>query len=149
MTKPAQANVDRLVALAGFKRVVCALRRRGHQPRHRRGRLDLGRQRAAGFPLFTVADTSKLRVYVNVPQNYVPAVKLNTKVQITVPEYPGKIYYGVVEASARAVDAASGTTRMQLVVDNSAGELMPGAFANTRIELAGRPCRRSAFRRAR
>jgi membrane fusion protein (multidrug efflux system) len=52
-----------------------------------------------------------------------------------VPEYPNKTYNGVVEASARAVDAASGTTRMQLVVDNAAGELMPGAFANTRIEL--------------
>ena len=63
------------------------------------------------------------------------SVKINTKVQITVPEYPGKIFYGVVDASARAVDAQSGTTRMQLVVDNRAGELMPGAFANTRIEL--------------
>jgi multidrug efflux pump subunit AcrA (membrane-fusion protein) len=41
----------------------------------------------------------------------------------------------VVEASARSVDAASGTTRMQVVVDNGAGELMPGAFANTRIAL--------------
>ncbi len=69
------------------------------------------------------------------PQNYVPAVKMNTKVQITVPEYPGKIYTGVVDASARSVDAQSGTTRMQIVVDNAAGELMPGAFANTRIEL--------------
>jgi multidrug efflux pump subunit AcrA (membrane-fusion protein) len=62
-------------------------------------------------------------------------VKLNTNVQITVPEYPGKIYKGVVEASARAVDAQTGTTRMQVVVDNASGELMPGAFANTRIEL--------------
>jgi len=62
-------------------------------------------------------------------------VKLNTKVDIMVPEYPGKTYSGVVEASARSVDAASGTTRMQVVVDNSAGELMPGAFANTRIAL--------------
>src|SRR6185369_3291644 len=71
----------------------------------------------------------------SVPQNYVPAVKMNSKVTIIVPEYPNKTYSGVVEASARAVDAASGTTRMQLVVDNAAGELMPGAFANTRIEL--------------
>ena len=71
------------------------------------------------------------------PQNYVPAVKINSKVEITVPEYPGKVYSGVVEASARAVDAQTGTTRMQLVVDNSSGELMPGAFANTRIELPG------------
>jgi RND family efflux transporter MFP subunit len=85
--------------------------------------------------LFVISDISKLRVTVSVPQNYVPAVKMNSKVQIIVPEYPNKTYNGVVEASARAVDAASGTTRMQLVVDNAAGELMPGAFANTRIEL--------------
>jgi membrane fusion protein (multidrug efflux system) len=70
-----------------------------------------------------------------VPQNFVPAVKINSKVDITVPEYPGKIYKGLVEASSRSVDAASGTTRMQVVVDNEAGELMPGAFANTRVEL--------------
>jgi multidrug efflux pump subunit AcrA (membrane-fusion protein) len=72
---------------------------------------------------------------VSVPQNFVPAVKLNAKVGITVPEYPGKAYSGLVEASSRSVDAASGTTRMQVVVDNAAGQLMPGAFANTRIEL--------------
>ena len=55
--------------------------------------------------------------------------------QIAVPEYPGKFYDGQVEASSRSVDAASGTTRMQVVVDNGAGQLMPGAFANVRIEL--------------
>ena len=40
-----------------------------------------------------------------------------------------------VEASAQAVDVASGTTRMQLVVDNAASELMTGAFANVTFEL--------------
>jgi RND family efflux transporter MFP subunit len=90
---------------------------------------------SAGLALFVISDIHKLRLTVSVPQNFVPAVKLNTKVQITVPEYPDKIYGGLVEASSRSVDAASGTTRMQVVVDNNGGELMPGAFANTRIEL--------------
>ena len=94
---------------------------------------------SAGLALFVISDISRLRVTVSVPQNYVPAVRINTKVQITVPEYPGKVYSGVVDASARAVDAQSGTTRMQIVVDNSSGELMPGAFANTRIELPANP----------
>ena len=40
-----------------------------------------------------------------------------------------------VEASAQAVDVASGTTRMQLVVDNASGELMAGGFANVSFEL--------------
>ena len=52
------------------------------------------------------------------------------------PEYPGKIYYGVVEASARAVDAAVAARRACSSSSTTAsGELMPGAFANTRIEL--------------
>ena len=90
---------------------------------------------SAGLALFVISDIQRLRVTVSVPQNFVPAVRLNTKVTVTVPEYPDRTYSGVVEASSRSVDAASGTTRMQLVVDNSAGDLMPGAFANTRIEL--------------
>ena len=88
-----------------------------------------------GAPLFVVSDTGKLRVYVNVPQNYVPSIKMGTKAQISVPEYPGRNFSAIVEASARSVDFASGTTRMQLVVDNASGELMTGAFANVRLEL--------------
>jgi multidrug efflux pump subunit AcrA (membrane-fusion protein) len=40
-----------------------------------------------------------------------------------------------VEASAQAVDVASGTTRILLVVDNATGILMTGAFANVSFEL--------------
>jgi RND family efflux transporter MFP subunit len=82
-----------------------------------------------------VSDTAKLRVYVNVPQNYVPSIKVGTKAQITVPEYQGRSFTATVESSARAVDIASGTTRMQLLVDNAGGELMTGAFANVRLDL--------------
>jgi len=134
LTKAAKANVDRLEVLADFKRLVAPFDGIVTTRNTDIGAL-INADSSAGLALFVISDTQKLRVNVSIPQNYVPAVKINSKVQITVPEYPGKIYYGVVDASARAVDAQSGTTRMQLVVDNSAGELMPGAFANTRIEL--------------
>ena len=134
LTRAAKANVDRLEVLADFKRLIAPFDGIVTTRNTDVGAL-INADSSAGLALFVISDTQKLRVNVSIPQNYVPAVKINTKVQITVPEYPGKIYYGVVEASARAVDAQSGTTRMQLVVDNGAGELMPGAFANTRIEL--------------
>ena len=134
LSKAAQANVDRLTVLADFKRVVAPFDGTVTTRNTDLGAL-INADSSAGLALFVISDTRKLRLTVSVPQNYVPAVKLNTKVDITVPEYPGKTYSGVVEASARSVDAASGTTRMQVAVDNSAGELMPGAFANTRIEL--------------
>jgi multidrug efflux pump subunit AcrA (membrane-fusion protein) len=54
---------------------------------------------------------------------------------ITVPEYPTRTFEATVEASAQAVDVASGTTRMQLGLDNGKSELMPGSYANVRLTL--------------
>lgn len=133
-TKAAKANVDRLEALAAFKRVTAPFDGIVTTRNTDVGAL-ISADSSAGLALFVVSDVKKLRLTISVPQNYVPLVPLKTKVKITVPEYQGKVYEGTVEASARAVDAASGTTRMQVVVDNAAGELMPGAFANVRVEL--------------
>jgi RND family efflux transporter MFP subunit len=133
-TKAAQANVDRLEVLAQFKKVTAPFDGIVTTRNTDVGAL-INADSSAGLALFIVSDVKKLRLSINVPQNYVPAVKINSKVDISVPEYPGKVYKGLVEASSRAVDAASGTTRMQVVVENNSGELMPGAFANTRVEL--------------
>jgi RND family efflux transporter MFP subunit len=132
--KSAQANVDRLEVLSQFKRVTAPFEGIVTARNTDMGAL-INADSSAGLALFVVSDIKKLRLTIAVPQNYVPSVPLETRVKISVPEYPGKVYDGVVEASARAVDPASGTTRMQVVVNNSAGELMPGAFANTRVEL--------------
>ncbi len=134
LSKAAQAAVDRLEVLHAFKRLTAPFDGLVTARNTDIGAL-INADSSAGLALFVISDVHKLRLTVSVPQNYVPAVKLNTRVEITVPEYPGKIYNGQVEASARAVDAQTGTTRMQVVVDNGSGELMPGAFANTRIEL--------------
>ena len=134
LSKAALAAVDRLEVLSAFKRITAPFDGIVTTRNTDVGAL-IGAESSSGLALFVISDVKKLRLNVSIPQNYVPAVKLNSNVQITVPEYPGKIYRGVVEASARAVDAQTGTTRMQVVVDNANGELMPGAFANTRIEL--------------
>jgi RND family efflux transporter MFP subunit len=133
LVKSAQANFDRLRVLEKYKRIVAPF-----DGLVTARSTDVGQLISAGSggpPLFVVSDTAKLRVYVNVPQNYVPSVKLGTEAQITVPEYPGKTFTATVEASAQSVDIASGTTRMLLVVDNSASQLMTGAFANVQLAL--------------
>jgi len=91
---------------------------------------------AGGAELFVVSETGKLRVYVNVPQNYVPSVPPGTQATISVPEHPDKTYTGTVEASAQAVNPSSGTTLMQIIVDNSAGEMMPGDYASIHLQIA-------------
>jgi len=134
LVKSAQANLDRLRVLEKYKRIVAPFDGLVTARTTDVGQL-INAGSSGGPALFVVSDTSKLRAYVNVPQNYVPSIKIGTKAQITVPEYPGRSFTATVEASAQSVDAASGTTRMLLVVDNSAGELMTGAYANVRLEL--------------
>jgi RND family efflux transporter MFP subunit len=90
---------------------------------------------SGGPPLFVVSDIVRLRAYVNVPQTYVPNIRVGTRATLSVPEYPGRNFTATVESSAQSVDVASGTTRMQLAVDNSKGELMTGAFVNVHLDL--------------
>jgi RND family efflux transporter MFP subunit len=135
IVKSMQANLARLLALETYKRIVAPFD--GIVTARATDIGALINAGAGGGPaLFVVSDTRRLRAYVNVPQNYVPGIKVGTKARIVVPEYPNRSFPAVVEASAQSVEAASGTTRMQLVVDNAAGELMTGAFANVSLDLA-------------
>jgi len=134
LVRAAQANLDRLRVLEKYKRVVAPFD--GLVTARTTDVGALINAGAGGRPLFVVSETKRLRVYVNVPQNYVPSIPIGTKAHISVPEYPGRTFPATVEASAQAVDIASGTTRMQLVVDNSRGELMTGDFTNVTFDLA-------------
>jgi RND family efflux transporter MFP subunit len=133
--KAAQANVDRLVAEEGFKHLIAPFDGTVTARETDIGAL-INVGAAGGAELFVISETSKLRVYVNVPQNYVPSVPPGTKATISVPEHPGKTYSGTVEASAQAVDPTTGTTLMQIIVDNSAGEMMPGDYAGIHLQIA-------------
>src|ERR1700685_1701921 len=133
--KAAQANVDRLVAEEGFKRLIAPFDGIVTARETDLGAL-INVGAAGGAELFVVPETSKLRVYVNVPQNYVPSVPPGTKATISVPEHPDKTYSGTVEASAQAVNASTGTTLMQIIVDNAAGEMMPGDYGSIHLQLA-------------
>ena len=133
LMKSAQANLDRLRVLEGYKRITAPF-----DGLVTARTTDIGALINAGGggpPLFMVSDTSRLRLYVNIPQNFVPSIRVGTKARMTVPEYPGKDFFATVEASAQAVDVSSGTTRMLLVVDNAQGELMTGGFANVSFDL--------------
>jgi RND family efflux transporter MFP subunit len=133
--KAAQANVDRLMAEESFKRLVAPFDGIVTARETDVGAL-INVGAAGGGELFVVSETRKLRVYVDVPQSDVPRVPEGTQATITVPEHPDKTYTGTVEASSQAVNPTTGTTLMQLIVDNSAGELMPGDYASVHLQVA-------------
>ncbi|HEY0910209.1 MAG TPA: efflux RND transporter periplasmic adaptor subunit, partial [Bradyrhizobium sp.] len=132
--KSNQANVERLEALASYKKITVPFEGIVTARDTDVGAL-INAGGGSGPAMFVVSDITKLRVYVNVPQNYVPAIRIGAKAALTMPEYPNRAFAATVEASSQSVDVSSGTTRMQLALDNSAGELMPGGYANVRLNL--------------
>jgi membrane fusion protein, multidrug efflux system len=130
-----QANVERLEALAGYKKITVPFDGVVTARDTDVGAL-INAGGGSGPAMFVISDIKKLRVYVNVPQSFVPAIKIGAKAVITVPDYPNRTFDATVEASSQSVDVASGTTRMQLALDNSKGELMPGGYANVKMSLA-------------
>src|SRR5258707_10558250 len=130
-----QANVERLEALAGYKKITVPFDGIVTARSTDVGAL-INAGQSSGPAMFVVSDISKLRVYVNIPQSYVPAIKIGAKAVISMPEYPNRTFAATVEASSQSVPVSSGTTRMQLALDNANGELMPGGYANGRMSLA-------------
>jgi len=134
IVKASQADVDREQTLKGFARIVAPFDGIVTARNTDVGAL-ISVGGAVGQELFVVSDTKKLRVYVSVPQSYVPSIPAGTKATITVPDRPGKTYAATVESSSQAVNVSSGSTLMQLGVDNANGELLPGGFANVSLAL--------------
>ncbi len=129
----ADANVDRLRHLASFKRVVAPfsgviLRRN----------VDVGDLIDAGGsrPLFLLAQTDPLRIYVNVPQAQTQLVKVGQPVTITQAELPGKNFRGEVARTAGAIDVATRTMQVEVTLPNKEGLLMPGAYVQVALPLA-------------
>jgi RND family efflux transporter MFP subunit len=134
IVKATQANVERLEVMEGFKRITAPFSGTVTARTTDVGAL-INAGSGKGLELFVISDTHKLRLYVSVPQTYAAQITPGIQAQMTVPERPGHTFAATVEASAQSVDPASGSTLVQLAVDNASGQLVPGAFANVRFDL--------------
>lgn len=132
--KSGEANVNRLEALTGFKKIVAPFDGVVTARNTDVGAL-INAGASTGPAMFVVSDIKKLRVYVDVPQSYVPIIRMGAKAEITMPGYADRTFPATVETSSQSVDASTGTTRMQLALDNPTGQLMPGSYANVRMSL--------------
>jgi RND family efflux transporter MFP subunit len=87
-------------------------------------------------PLFTVTDQSKLRIYVQMPQNYSNLIKPGMTASFTAPEYPGRRFSAQLVASADAILGQSGTQLMQFQIDNADHLLKPGEYVAMNFGIA-------------
>ena len=134
--KSAQANVDRLKQLVSFEKVYVPFDGVVTARNTDIGQLiDSGASGGQARSLFQVAAINKLRVFVSVPQIYSQAATPGLKADLTFAEFPGRRFQGTLVRTSRSIDPTARTLNVEVDVDNSKGELLPGAYTEVHLKL--------------
>lgn len=130
----AAANVARLQELESFKRVLAPFDGVVTQRNTDVGAL-INAGQSPGNALFRVSDTHRLRIYVYVPQAYAAQIHPGLTAELHFSDHPGEAFTATVTSTAQALSATSRTLQVELQIDNAAGRLLPGAYAQVAFSL--------------
>jgi RND family efflux transporter MFP subunit len=102
--------------------------------------VDIGALIAAGGAtsareLFHLVAIDRLRVYVSVPENYSPAMRIGAVAKVTLDEFPGETFEGILVRTSNAIDPASRTLLVEIDVPNTDGRLLPGSYVHVLFVL--------------
>jgi multidrug efflux pump subunit AcrA (membrane-fusion protein) len=76
-------------------------------------------------------------VFVSVPEVYSRAAQTGLSAELTLKEFPGRQFTGLLARTSRAIDVASRTLLTEIDVDNAKGELLPGSYCEVHLKLPG------------
>lgn len=126
----AKANLHRLEDLKSFARVTAPFA----------GTItardtDVGQliNAGSGRPLFRLAQTNPLRIYVRVPQTLSRAVEIGQGADLSISELPGRKFEAKIVRTAGAMDPVSRTLLAELEVKNPQNEILAGSYAQVRF----------------
>jgi RND family efflux transporter MFP subunit len=134
-TQSAEANVRRLQETESFRHIFApfsgVITRRN---------VDIGNLINAGNGgsaqlLFTLAQTDPIRVFVNVPEVYAPAIHQGLGAYLELVQFPGQKFYGKVARTADSIDLNTRTLLTEVDVPNKSGQLLPGGYAQVHLEV--------------
>lgn len=140
----AQENVKRYYAMIGFEKVVAPFAgmitaRRVNLGDYVTNAGGDAAVQGSAKPLFSVADVSKLRVFVAVPQNLGGVLSSSIKATLTLPNAPEKPIKADFLTQAGAVDASTRTIVTELVVGEGQRALFPGTYVDVHLTVPGAP----------
>lgn len=136
--KRAEAMKNRVQALMDYKNVRAPFS--GVISKYN---IDVGANVVAGgsstsTSLFEIQQIDKFRVSLNIPQNYIPYVKLGMTVDLYTPNNPKNKFKGTITQSSQTLDPVSRTMEVVAIInnDNDSG-LYPGLYVKSDIHING------------
>ena len=104
--------------------------------------INSGSSAAAKTDLFHIAQPGTLRVYVNVPEEYSQGIKTGMTADLSLAEFPGRKFRGKLVRTAEAINVTTRTLLVEIDVDNPAGTLLTGSYAEVHLAV---PTQASTF----
>src|SRR5208282_3529953 len=138
-----QANVKQLQALQSFEKIYAPFD--GVVTARNTDIGDLinsGSGSGVKTDLFHIAQPGKLRVYVNVPEEYSQGMKVGMTAGLSLAEFPGRRFQGKLVRTAEAINITTRTLLIEIDVDNPAGTLLTGSYAEVHLAV---PANASTF----
>jgi RND family efflux transporter MFP subunit len=92
--------------------------------------------------LFHIAQPGKLRVYVNVPEEYSRGIKVGITADLSLAEFPDRKFHGKLVRTADDINVTTRTLLVEIDVDNPTGTLLTGSYAEVHLAV---PTQASTF----
>jgi Cu(I)/Ag(I) efflux system membrane fusion protein len=104
-----------------------------------------GQEVPEGFPMFEIADLSRVWVQAQVFEHQLGLVREGQAVEATVEAYPGRMFPGRVEFIQPTLDPTTRTVEVRFDLENLDRQLRPGMFATVTLQIpvAGTPAFRT------
>jgi membrane fusion protein (multidrug efflux system) len=132
----AQANVARLAQMQSYEKVYAPFEGVVTARNIDVGALiDAGSAGGPAKEMFDLAQTSVLRVYADVPQNYAGTQLDGTSACLEVAQIPGRCLPGTVARNTGAINPTTRTLRIEVDVPNAADAVLPGSYGQVRLSL--------------
>jgi RND family efflux transporter MFP subunit len=128
-----EKNVARLEAQQQFKFVYAPFDGIITQRNIDIGSLVYGNVNGNQEELFQIAQTDTVRFFVDVPQTYFRQITEGVKAEVTIEQFPGKIFQGIISRYTKALDPAARTLTTQVDVENPDGILYPGLYGRVKF----------------
>lgn len=97
--------------------------------------IDSGSSGGVKTDLFHIAQPGVLRVFVNVPEEYSRGIKVGMAAKLALAEFPAQAFQGKVVRTADAINMTTRTLLTEVDVDNPAGTLLTGSYAEVHFAI--------------
>jgi RND family efflux transporter MFP subunit len=134
-----QANVKQLETLQSFEKIYAPFEGIITARNTDVGALvDSGSSAGVKTDLFHLSQVDRLRVYVNVPEEYSQATISGLTAELTLAEFPGTTFSGKLVRTSQAINYETRTLLAEIDVVNPTGKLLSGSYAEVHFKVPGK-----------